>query len=63
MHGDLLAEVGEAQIAKYSMAAQRQIGAVELQDEAGVDDRLIFLAHHIGEGENIFFFSGIVDVL
>src|SRR3546814_2819680 len=50
---DLLAEILEAQVAEHRMAAQREIRAVELQDQAGVDDRLVFARHHVGEREDV----------
>ncbi len=31
-----------------------EIGVVDLEDEAGVDDGLVFLAHGVGDGENVF---------
>ena len=34
---------------EHHVAAQRQIGAVELQHEAGVDDGAILARHHVGE--------------
>ena len=29
----------------------REIGTVELQDEAGLGDGLVFVAHRVGDGE------------
>ena len=36
---------------------------VDLQQEAGVDDRLVFLAHRVGDGEDVFLLRLVVGVL
>ncbi len=40
-----------------------EIGIVDLQDEAGVDDRLVFFAHRCGNGEEILFGGFVIFVL
>ena len=39
------------------MAKHREVGTIELQDEARVDDRLVFALHHIGERIHIRLFG------
>ncbi len=60
---DDLAIVGERQVEIDHVAQHREIGAVELQDEAGRDDRLVFLPHDIGERENVVLGALVVVVL
>ena len=48
---------------EHHVPAQRQVGAVELQHEAGVDDGAIFARHHVGERVEISLVSRIVLVL
>jgi hypothetical protein len=45
------------------MAKHREVGTIELQDEARVDDRLVFALHHIGERIHIRLFGFMVLVL
>ena len=37
-------------------------GIVELEDEAGIDDRLVFLAHRIGAGEEEIVVGLVVEI-
>ena len=43
--------------------AHRQIGAVDLQDEAGIDDRLVFLPHRLGDRLEIGLVALVVAVV
>ena len=47
---------------EHHVAAQRQVGAVELQHEAGVDDGAILARHHLGERVEISLVTRIVLV-
>src|SRR5215470_8125641 len=44
------------------VGARRQVRAVELQDETGVDDGLVLSAHGVGDCLHIGFFVGIIFV-
>ena len=48
---------------EHHVAAERQVGAVDLQHEAGIDDRAVFPRHHLGQRIKIGFVRGIVLVL
>ncbi len=47
----VFAIVGEADPGQAGPAI-RQVGVVDLQEEPGIDDRLIFLVHRLGDGEH-----------
>ncbi len=49
-HHDELLVVGEVRLGGDHVPAGRGRRVVELEDEARVDDRLVFLAHHLGAG-------------
>src|SRR5262245_48047757 len=55
--GDHLAEFFEAQMGEYHVAAERQVGTVELQHQAGVHDGAVFARHHVGERVEIGFLA------
>ena len=59
---DDLAEVGEAFVEIDHVAQHREVGAIELQHEAGVDDRRVFAPHHVGEREHVSFLARVVFV-
>jgi hypothetical protein len=44
------------------MGDHRYVGAVELENKAGLDDRPIFLRHGIGDGPQVIFIGWIVFV-
>jgi hypothetical protein len=44
------------------MGDHRYVGAVELENEAGIHDRTIFLGHGIGDGPQVIFVGWIVFV-
>ena len=46
----VLAVVGDAHVGEH-LPAVRQVRVVDLQDEAGVGDRLVLLVHRVGDGE------------
>ena len=48
---------------RHELPAVGQIGIVDLQQEAGVDDRFVFLVHSVGDGDQIGFIVRIVIVL
>ncbi len=57
-----LAEFGEREIGVLDVAAHGEIGAIDLQHDAGVGDGLVFVAHGVGDGEKIFLVARIVVV-
>ena len=42
--------------------AHREIGAIDLQHEAGVGDRLVFVPHRLGDGVEIGFLARVMVV-
>ena len=44
-----LAEILEAEIGMLDVPAHGEIGAIELQDQPGIDDRLVFRPHRLGD--------------
>ena len=61
--GDDLAVVGERQIEVDHVPQHREVGAIELEDEAGLDDRLVFAPHHVGKRVDVFLVGLVVAVL
>ena len=61
--GNDLAVVGERQVEIDHVPQHREIGTIELEDKAGLDDRLVFAPHHVGERVDIFFVGLVVAVL
>ena len=51
-HLAVFAKRGQAHAHADAVPQRRQPGVVDLQDEPGRDDRLIFAAHRLGEGED-----------
>ena len=47
--GDLVAEFVVGQVAILVVAARAEVGAVDLQHEAGFDDGAVFDLQHLGE--------------
>ena len=47
--GDLVAEFVVGQVAVLVVAARAEIGAVDLQHEARLDDGAVFGLHHLGQ--------------
>ena len=60
---DDLAEIGQTLVEMDGVAQHREIGAIELQDEPGFDDRLIFPLHHVGKRMHVRLFARVVPVL
>src|SRR5262245_24627586 len=58
-----VAELREAQVGKLRVAAQREIGAIDLQYEARLHDGLVFPLHHVGQRVEIFLVARVVPVL
>ena len=50
---DALAEFLEVEIGILDVPAHAEIGAVELQHEAGLGDGLVFVAHRVGDGVDV----------
>ena len=51
-----------AQFLKAGVARHREIGTIELQDEAGIGDRFVFVLHRCGDGFDIGLVRGIMPV-
>ena len=45
----ILQELGVAQVGEGEVPAHGQVGAVELEHEAGVVDGVVLLLHHVGQ--------------
>ena len=50
---DALAEFLEVEVGVLDVPAHAEIGAVELQHEAGFGDGLVFVAHRVGDGVDV----------
>ena len=48
-----LAEFRQAQIGVLDVPAHAEVGAIDLQDEAGLGDGLVFVTHRIGDGVDV----------
>ena len=59
----LVAEFGESEPGILDVPAHREVGAVELQDETGVDDSLVFRPHRLGDRREIALFARIMAVM
>ena len=53
VHAGTLAEFGEVEVGVLDVPAHGEVGTVDLQDEAGLGDGLVFVAHRVGDGEQI----------
>ena len=62
MHRGALAKLREAELRVLDVPAHGEVGAIDLQHDAGRGDRLIFVAHRIGDGEQIGLLARIVVV-
>ena len=51
VHLCAFAKFGERQVCVLNMPSHGEVGAIELQIESRVDDRLVFVAHRIRYGE------------
>ena len=43
----------EVEVGVLDVAAHAEVGAVDLQDEAGLGDGLVFVAHRVGDGVDV----------
>ena len=59
---DDFAKLFDAQVGVVGVGAGGQVRAVELQDESSIDDRLVLMAHDIGDRLHVGLFVGIVFV-
>ena len=48
-----LAEFGEVEVGILDVPAHAEVGTVDLQHEAGLGDRLVFVAHRVGDGVDV----------
>ena len=48
--------------ANWRVAAHREVGAIDLQHDAGLGDRLVLVAHRLGDGEHVVLVAGVVVV-
>ena len=62
VHPGAFAEFREAQVRILDVAAHGEVGAVDLQHDAGFGDRLVFLAHRLGDREQIRLLARVVVV-
>ena len=60
---DDLPEVGETFIPVLHVPEHGEVGTIELEQKTGVDDRLVFLLHHVGDGEDVLLLGLVVRVL
>ena len=60
--GDFAAEFVVGQVAVLVVAARAEIGAVDLQHEAGFDDGAVFDFQHFGERVDVGFFGRVMQV-
>ena len=58
----LLAPLGNGQVGVLDVAAHAEVGAVDLQHDAGLRDRLVLLAHRIGDREEVRLLGRVVLV-
>jgi hypothetical protein len=56
------AEVHEAEIGVLNVAAHGEIGTIDLQHDAGIGDRLVFLAHRLGDREQVRLLARVIVV-
>ena len=62
MHLRDFPELGQALVLMMNMTRHRQIGAIDLQREARLANRLVFGAHRVGQRENIFLMIAVEGV-
>ena len=55
MHLRALAKFGQGQIGVLDVPPHGQIGAVNLQHDAGLGHAFVFMAHHVSDGVQIGF--------
>ena len=53
MHADALAELRKIEVGVLDVPAHAEVGAVDLQHQAGLRDGLVFVAHRLGDGVKI----------
>src|SRR6478735_6638417 len=56
----VFAKGGETHVDADAIPQRRQPGVIDLQDETGGDDCLIFAAHRFGEGKDEFFLAWVI---
>src|SRR6266436_5961904 len=59
----LLAELGKAQLGELDVPPHGEIRAVDLQDQAGLCDGLVFLPHRLGDSVKIGLFARAMSVV
>ena len=57
-----LEEIGFVEVLKAGVMRHRQVGAIELQHEPGLDDRLVFLLHRRRDGFDIGLVARVIGV-
>ena len=60
VHGRHFPKLRQSQMGKNLMAAQGQVGTIQLQQKAGVHNGLILAFHHFGQGVQVFLLAGVV---
>src|SRR5690606_13502539 len=62
VHADALAKLLGREVRELHVPTHREVGAVDLQGDAGLGDRLVLVAQPLGECEDILFVAGVVLV-
>ena len=57
-----LAEFFQGEARVLDVPAHGEVGAIDLQDDAGLCNRFVLVAHRIGDGEKIGFLAGVMVV-
>ena len=57
-----LAKTGEVEVLELRMPSHRQVGAVDLQRHASTGDRLVLVAHRLGNREDVVLVGPVVLV-
>ena len=60
--GDVFQKLVVGEMTVLVVARGSEVGGVDLQHEAGFDDRLVFVPHHLGERADISVFGRVVEV-
>ena len=50
---DALAELLEVEVGVLDVPAHAEVGAIDLQHDAGLGDGLVFVAHRVGDGVDV----------
>ena len=56
----LIDELGVREVGEHHVPAEREVGRVDLEVEAGLDDRLVLVAHGIGEVGQVGLVAGVM---